>query len=165
MLGDIHKKYLKIRVSLIDKSSAKNIYRPMIQPIFTYCGTLGLCWPRFRKRQINEQSIERRSSKVIGGNHQVQTIDNFIKKQTCQFVFDCLQDTVCTPFKGYFHKTEHNINTRNNESSLRLPKVKLEFGRKSFAFQGALIYNSLPLEIRNIHSRLLFRSNLKEIFS
>ena len=45
---------------LIDKSSAKNIYRAMIQPIFTYCGTLGLCWPRFRKRQI--ESIEHRSN-------------------------------------------------------------------------------------------------------
>ena len=56
---------------------------------------------------------------------------------SCQLVFDCLQDNVCTPFKGYFTKIEHNINTRNNGCSLKLPKAKLEFGRRSFAFQGA----------------------------
>ena len=39
------------------------------------------------------------------------------------FVFDCLQDNVCTPFKGYFTKIEHNINTRNNGCSLKLPKT------------------------------------------
>ena len=48
--------------------SAEKIYKAMIQPVFTYCGTtLGLCWSRSRKSQI--ESIERRSQKVIGGNY------------------------------------------------------------------------------------------------
>ena len=102
----------------------------IIQPVFTLCGTLGLCWSRSRKSRI--ESIERRSQKVIGGNYQVQTVESLIKRQSCQLVFDCLQDNVCTPFKGYFTKIEHNINTRNNGCSLKLPKAKLEFGRRSF---------------------------------
>ena len=69
-----------------------------------------------------------------------------------------------TPFKGYFTKIEHNINTRNNGCSLKLPKAKLEFGRRSFAFQGALVYNTLPRHLRNLNSRFLFKSNLKEFF-
>ena len=81
-----------------------------------------------------------------------------------QLVFGCLQDNVCTPFKGYFTKIEHNINTRNNGCSLKLPKAKLEFGRRSFAFQGALVYNTLPRHLRNLNSRFLFKSNLKEFF-
>ena len=124
-------------------SSAEKIYKAMIQPVFTYCGTLGLCWSRSRKSRI--ESIERRSQKVIGGNYQVQTVESLIKRQSCQLVFDCLQDNVCTPFKGYFTKIEHNINTRNNGCSLKLPKAKLEFGRRSFAFQGALVYSLLTL--------------------
>ena len=86
-------------------------------------------------------------------------------RQSCQLVYDCLQDNVCTPFKGYFTKIEHNINTRNNGCSLKLPKAKLEFGRRSFAFQGALVYNTLPRHLRNLNSRFLFKSNLKEFFS
>ena len=48
---------------------------------------------------------------------------SLIKRQSCQLVFDCLQDNFCTPFKGYFTKIEHNINTRNNGCSLKLPKT------------------------------------------
>ena len=74
---------------LIDKSSAEKIYKAMIQPVFTYSRI---------------ESIERRSQKVIGGNYEVQTVESLIKRQSCQLVFDCLQDNVCTPFKGYFTK-------------------------------------------------------------
>ena len=96
--------------------------------------------------------------------HSVQSVESLIKEQSCQLVFDCLQDNVCTPFKGYFTKTEHNINTRNNGCSLKLPKAKLEFGRRSFPFQGALVFNTLPRHLRNLISRLFFKSNLKEVF-
>ena len=135
----------------------------IIQTVFTYWGTLGLCWSRSRKSRI--ESIERRSQKVIGGNYQVQTVESLIKRQSCQLVFDCLQDNVCTPFKGYFTKIEHNINTRNNGCSLKLPKAKLEFGRRRFAFQRALVSNTLPRHLRNLNSRFLFKSNLKEFFN
>ena len=148
---------------LVDKSSAEKIYKAMIQPVLTYChGTLDLCGSRSRKSRI--ESIERRSRKVIGGNYQVQTVESLIKRQSCQLVFDCLQDNVCTPFKGYFTQIEHNINTRNNGCSLNLPKAKLEFGRRSFTFQGALACNTLPRHLRNLNSRFLFKSNLKEFF-
>ena len=45
----------------------------MIQPVFTYCGTLGVSLSRSRKSR-NER-IERRSQKVIDGNYQVQTVE------------------------------------------------------------------------------------------
>ena len=105
---------------LIDKSSAQKIYKAVIRPFFTYCGTLGLCWSRSRKNRI--ESIERRSQKVIGGNYQVHTVESLVKRQSCQLVFDCLQDSVCTPFKGHFTQIEQNINTRNNGCSLNFPK-------------------------------------------
>ena len=129
----------KIR-PLIDKSSAEKIYKAMIQPVFTYCGSLGLCLSRSRKSWI--KSIERRSQKVIGGNDQVQTVKSLIKRHSGKLVFDCLQDNVFTPFKWYFTKIEHNINTRNNGCSLKLPKAKLEFVRRRFTFQGALVDNT-----------------------
>ena len=62
---------------------------------------------------------------------------------------------------------QHKLNlslSKTSECSLKLPKAKLEFGRKSFAFQGALVYNTLPRHLRNFNSRFLFKSNLKEFF-
>ena len=90
---------------------------------------------------------------------------SLITRQSCQLVFDCLQDNVCTPFKGYFAKIEHNINTRNNGCSLKLRKAKLEFGRRSFAFQGALIYNTLPRHLRNLTLKEFFQLHNSQLFS
>ena len=75
--------------------------------------------------RVELKALNVESQKFIGGNFQVQTVESLIKRQSCQLVFDCLQDNVCTPFKGYFTKIEHNINTRNNGCSLKLPKAKL----------------------------------------
>ena len=51
----------------------------------------------------------------------------------------------------------HNaLNTRNNGNTAKMPKVKLDFARRSFYFLGASIFNSLPLSLRNINSRILF---------
>ena len=56
---------MKIKRAFLELSAEK-IYKSMIQPVFTYCGTLGLYWSRSRKSRI--KSIERRrdrSQKVM----------------------------------------------------------------------------------------------------
>ena len=85
-------------------------------------------------------------------------------RKACNFVFDCLQGNVCTPFKNYFNFLMHNRDTRNCRATVVLPKVKLEFARKSFYFSGANIFNSLPLKTRQTSSRVLFRQSLNELF-
>ena len=111
-----------------------------------------------------ESHFDKMYKRAAGRFNLLKRMESLVKRQSCQLVFDCLQDSVCTPFKGYFTQIEHNINTRNNGCSLKLPKAKLEFGRRSFAFQGPLVYNTLPRHLRNLNSRLLFKSNLKELF-
>ena len=53
---------MKIKLAFLELSAEK-IYKAMIQPLLTYCGTLGLYWSRSRKNRI--ESIERRSQKVM----------------------------------------------------------------------------------------------------
>ena len=55
----------------------------------------------------------------------------------------------CDSFKNYFEINTHSLRTRNNNKLLKLPKVKLEFGKKSLRFQAAKIFNSLPIAIRD----------------
>jgi hypothetical protein len=43
----------------------------------------------------------------------------------------------------------HQKETRGNNSKLRLQKVKAETGRKMFSFQGALVFNELPEDLRH----------------
>ena len=49
---------------------------------------------------------------------------------------------MCSPFKNYLERLNHNAITRNNGKTLKLPKVKLDFARRSFYFLGASIFNS-----------------------
>ena len=60
-----------------------------------------------------------------------------------------MSNKVCKNFENYFEVIESKINTRNNGTLIRLPKVKLEVTRKSFFFQGGYEYNTLPREIRS----------------
>ena len=133
--------------SPIDLLSAERIYRAMIMPVFTYCGTTGLGWSDTRKRLIG--NIERRILTIIASNSsnhsadlRIPSVDSILKRNACLFVFDCLHGNVCNPFKNYFVKTNHALNTRNNQSSVQLPRMKLEIGRQSFYFLAALCFNS-----------------------
>ena len=156
--------------SSIDTLSTQRIYQSMIMPIFTYCGYNSLGWSESRKQMI--RSIETRSLEIISPNYSPQncdlrllTIDNFLQKRACCFVFDCLNGTACFPFKDYFQRLHHNaLNTRNNGKTAKLPKVKLDFARRSFYLLGASIFNSLPFSLRNINSRVLFRKALDDYY-
>ena len=41
----------------------------------------------------------------------------------------------------------HNHNTRNAKSLLRLPAIHTEYGRRSFKFMASKYYNDLPRDI------------------
>ena len=39
----------------------------------------------------------------------IPSTDSYLKRKVCLFVFDCLLGTVCTAFKNYFSRTNHNL--------------------------------------------------------
>ena len=75
-------------------------------------------------------SVERRAKHIIRQNYRPKSIENSMKKQACLLVKKCLTNNVCEKNKGIL---------------LKLPKIRLEFKRKSFYFQGAFLFNSLDI--------------------
>ena len=57
----------------------------------------------------------------------------------------------------------HGKDTGGNGYRLILPKVKKESGRKTFAFQSALIFNGLPASIRDERYFLTFKRKVKNL--
>ena len=110
-------------------------------PVFTYCGSIILGWSNSRVNQIRK--IEQRSRNVINSKAtpstdlRIPSIECAIKKKMCTFVFDCPQDNVCDPFKSYFERKKHCQNTRNNNLAVKVPRMKTEFGHKSFCVTAA----------------------------
>ena len=71
-------------------------------------------------------------------------------------VFKSLHNLLPEDLNGYFKRCEHEINTR-----VVLPKMRTETGKKSFAYQGARIFNRLEKTTRDEKSILLFKGKLK----
>ena len=64
----------------------------------------------------------------------------------------------------FFTLQEHERQTRNNNYTLKLPRIKTEYARKSFMFMGTKVYNELPLELRKIENYKEFENQFKEHF-
>ncbi len=47
---------------------------------------------------------------------------------------------------------------------LALPYLKTEFGRKAFSYAGPVIWNEIPIEIRQLQSINAFKSHLKTFY-
>jgi len=127
--------------------AAYKIFEMVILPLLLYSSLINLQLSTTQRRRLC--SIERRAKQIIGGTKKVGSIEKLMKKKACKIVKKCLDDEVCTQFKGYFKINHHSRTTRNSNTLMKLPKVKLEFFRKSFKFQGAKIFNDLPLSIRS----------------
>ncbi len=65
---------------------------------------------------------------------------------------------------SYFDRLQHAKNTRNNGTSVRIPKIRLESTKHAFYYNGAIEFYKLPHDIRAIYSLMLFKRKLKEHF-
>ena len=107
----------------------------VIVPIVMYSSMISLQLTSTQKRKL--QSLSNRAKIIIGGNVKIKGIENRMMMNACNFVKQCLDE---------------------------LPSIRLEFGKKSFRFQGAKIYNDLPLEIRESPNAADFRRRLTAHF-
>ena len=61
-------------------------------------------------------------------------------------------------------KSELAINlTINDNYTLKLPRIKTEYARKSFMFMGAKVYNELPLHNLNYRCTMNYRRNFVKL--
>ena len=90
-----------------------------------------------------------RSSEAIEQLHW-PTLSSRRSYHKTKLVFLCLQSLVPSYFSLYFTRFSniHNYSTRQS-MRLCLPNVKRNFGKRTFLFTGAEIFNKLPLNIVN----------------
>ena len=145
--------------------SANIAFHSLIVPLLCYCGILCLG----AATNSNIQRFERlkiRAANIISGktstNLKIPNIINLWKKRACTIVSKVIQKDIDETFFNYFQPLENN--TRNKGILMRLPKVKLENGRKSFRFMGTKIFNELPIEIRHHVEEKTFSNILNKHF-
>ena len=75
-----------------------------------------------------------------------------------------LKDFNSETFDNYCILQKHNKNTRNNNYSIRVPRVKLELARQSFYIYGGKLYNELLIGIRKLDTISQFKVALRGHF-
>ena len=86
---------------------------------------------------------------------QIPTLESEVNLCTC--VFGCLQGNMCEPFINLLERKEHSHNTRNNNLSLKFPKMETHFVCKVFCVAAGNAYSKIPVSERQLVSRILFR--------
>ena len=151
----------------LDLTAAETIYRSLILPTFTYSGTLLLKLTDIKLRRL--ASFYNRSVRTIQGNlntsGRIQSVVSANKIRTCKLVRKYIDKDICDTFQGYFEINDQNMRTRNNQSLVKLPKIKTEYARKSLRYMAAKIYNELPINIWKTESFNAYEQHLKQHFT
>ena len=130
---------------------AEKIYNAMIRPVLLYCYPMYTSLGDTAKSKL--QSIQDRAQRIVAKDSSITlkwvSLEEARKKRIAIDVFKSINGSCTESLKNIFTKFDHGKNTRGNGSLLVLPKVRCESGRKTFPFQGASIYNSLPSDVRN----------------
>ena len=93
-------------------------------------------------------------------------IDDIRQLQLLSFVYDCLNKTAPVYFHDYFVSCSElrHFNTRlASRGDLFLErKNTFQYGIRSIEYNGARLWNMLPVSIRESSSGLVFQSELKK---
>lgn len=153
-------------------------YYALIHPHFLYCCTL---WGNASNELLNDLlKLQKRAARLILDKkpdapsielfRQLRwiPIHNLIKMRKILLVFNTLKTSwpqdLCKLFS--FLRDSHDVNTRSSITDLKLPRVKTEMAKSKLSYCGAMLFDSLPDELKGIddHSLSSFKSKLKEFF-
>ena len=146
--------------SFITTRTAVEVYFALIQPHFDYCCSVwdGLGETLYTKiqklqnravRVITKSSYDTNASVLLNALQ----LDNLYvrrRKLKAQLMFKILRGNMPSYLRPLFsiHNTEYNL--RNNQFKLSLPKPRTNYLKRSLSYDGALLWNSLPEEIRSL---------------
>ena len=108
--------------------------------------------------------MQNRAAKIVNPKAKItswNSIEKIPNTRVAIDVFKSLHNLLPEDLNGYFKRCEHEINTRGNGSCVVLPKMRTEARKKSFAYQGAHIFNRLEKTTRDESSTVLFKEKLK----
>ena len=131
------------------------VHNTLILPLFDYCD---IAWSSLLQQdQDRLQRLQHRSARIItcctrsseAMNHlRWSSLSKRRSYHKVKLVFLCLNSLAPSYFLAFFIRFSniHSYSTRQS-SRLLLPRVKSNFGKNTFLFSGAKIFNELPTDI------------------
>ena len=142
------------------RNTAVQVYFALIQPHSDYCSS---AWDglgetlstKIQKLQNRAVGVITRSSYDTNASVLLNALqlDNFYvrrKKLKAQLMFRILKGNMPSYLRTLFSIRHTDYNLRNNQLKLNLPKPRTNYSKRSLSYNGALLWNSLPEEMRNL---------------
>ena len=131
-------------------------YASYIDPIF-----------KLQKRAVRAISFQPRMSPSlpIFNDFKLLKLSEIFELRLLTFVFDSINKTSPSCFHDFFllSSSVHQYSTRQaSQGDLYMFKQNsLRYGLKSIRYHGAKLWNTLPLELRNAPTKIMFKTKLK----
>ena len=131
-------------------------YASYIDPIF-----------KLQKRAVRAISFQPRMSPSlpIFNDFKLLKLSEIFELRLLTFVFDSINKTSPSCFHDFFllSSSVHQYSTRQaSQGDLYMFKQNsLQYGLKSIRYHGAKLWNTLPLELRNAPTKIIFKTKLK----
>ena len=156
--------------SLISQSTAVQTYNALIQPHFDYCAPV---WDGLSTYLCEKlQKLQTRAARVIlQANREVNSsllpktlkweqLSARRRKQKAIMMFKSLNGLAPVYLHELFSERHTDYDLRDSFSKLNLPKPHTDYLKRSFGYSGALLWNSLPENIRTIRSIGQFKKEI-----
>lgn len=152
-----------------------NVYNSLVQPHFDYCNVV---WGNCSKNLSSKlQKLQNRASRVLTfSNYDCSTSELFQNLKWSKLVHqravskaimmhtivnNTAPEYLTSRFVRRCDLTSYNL--RENEYKLAVPQPRTEFYRRSLSYSGSVLWNGLPLEVRQLTSSNIFKGKLREI--
>ena len=150
------------------------VYNSLIQPHFDYCSLVwdGLSdqlsdklqkWQNLAARVILKANYGTSSSLLLD----ILKWDKLVirrKKHKAIMMFKSLNEQAPVYLQNLFHERSTDYDLRNSFHKLTLPRPRTNYLKRSFSYSGALLWNSLPENVREIKSVRKFKEQIKHVF-
>ena len=147
---------------LVPRQTLHQMYDALVEPYLEYCcevwGCMGLC-------QCDRlQKLQNRAARVITSCEDYSTrsanisqdlgwvtLENRQSKLLAVSVYKCINAFYPEGISAMFNSTAsvHSHNLRGSSNIIFITRPHTEAGKQAFSYRGAVLWNSLPSDLRN----------------
>ena len=166
---------LKCIRPFISESSALQIYQALILPHFDYCSSV---WDELNVTLSDKlQKLQNRAARVITRSSYDTSTSSLLKrlhwddlstrrkKLKATLMFKTIKGLSPLYLQNLFSIRSTSYNLRDSEIKLDLPKPRTNYRKRSFGYSGALLWNSLPVNLRKTDSLGRFKREIDRLYN
>ena len=156
----------------VDRETLISIYNALVRPHFEYCSEV---WDTLGIGLLTRlQKLQNRAARIIMGMTNDspaleaitalgwETLESYRAKSKAVQMYKVLNDLVPNALVNLFMRksdiTDHEL--RGSSTSLQMPLPRTENMKKSFSYDGAKLWNSLPADLRDSDSLQIFKNGI-----